>query len=114
MGDYAKSESFYQRALSVQERNPGPEHPDTAETRGGLAQLYMRMGDCARTEPLLQRALKIQGTSLGPEHPKTAQSLSGLAAFYFKTGEYNPFEALVRECLLPCLGARILIMVWSH
>ena len=30
MGDYAKAEPLYQRALKISEKALGPEHPDTA------------------------------------------------------------------------------------
>ena len=31
MGDYAKAEPLFQRALKISEKALGPEHPDTAE-----------------------------------------------------------------------------------
>ena len=63
MGDYAKAEPLYQRALKIREKALGPEHPETAASLNNLAQLYREMGDYAKAEPLYQRALKILGKS---------------------------------------------------
>ena len=73
MGDYAKAEPLYQRALKIDEKALGPDHPDTATALNNLAGLYQSMGDYAKAEPLYQRALKIDEKALGPEHPDTAQ-----------------------------------------
>ena len=72
MGDYAKAEPLYQRALKIFEKALGPDHPDTATALTNLAVLYRAMGDYAKAEPLYQRALKIVEKALGPDHPNTA------------------------------------------
>ena len=69
MGDYAKAEPLYQRALKISEKALGPEHPTPARASRSLAGLYEHMGDYAKAEPLYQRALKIDEKALGPEHP---------------------------------------------
>ena len=56
MGDYAKAEPLYRRALAICEKALGPEHPDTAVSLNNLAELYNAMGDYAKAEPLFQRA----------------------------------------------------------
>ena len=92
MGDYAKAEPLYQRALKIWEKTVGPEHPNTALSLNDLALSYdKKMGDYAQAEPLNQRALKIDEKSLGPEHPYTATSLNALALLYADIGE--PEEA---------------------
>ena len=60
IGDYARSEPLYQRALKIQERVFGPEHHSTTNTISGLGILYYRIGDYARAEPLYHRALEIR------------------------------------------------------
>ena len=37
MGDYAKAEPLYQRALKIDEKALGPDHPDTATALNNLA-----------------------------------------------------------------------------
>jgi hypothetical protein len=36
-GKLEQAESLYQRTLAIQERMPGPEHPDTAQSLNNLA-----------------------------------------------------------------------------
>ena len=79
MGDYAKAEPLYRRALAIREKALGPEHPDTADSLNNLAGFTRTMGDYAKAEPLYQRALAISEKALGPEHPDTATSLNNLA-----------------------------------
>ena len=45
MGDYAKAEPLFQRALKIHEKALGPEHPDTATSLNNLALLHYEMGE---------------------------------------------------------------------
>ena len=99
MGDYAKAEPLYQRALAIREKALGPEHPDTATSLNNLAVLYEAMGDYAKAEPLYQRALAIREKALGPEHPDTATSLNNLAVLYKAMGDYAKAEPLFQRAL---------------
>ena len=76
MGDYAKVEPLYQRALAIREKALGQEHPHTADILNNLATLYKKMSNYAKAEPLYQRALAIYEKGLGPEHPNIALSLN--------------------------------------
>ena len=87
MGDYAKAEPLFQRALKIREKALGPDHPDTALALNNLALLYYSMGDYAKAEPLYQRALKIDEKALGPDHPDTARALNNLALLKIDLGE---------------------------
>ena len=77
MGDYAKAEPLYQRALKINEKALGPEHPDTAKSLNNLALLYDKMGDYAKAEPLYQRALKIREkrSALNTHSPRRASTI---------------------------------------
>ena len=99
MGNFAKSESFYQRALAIQEKNPGPDHPETAITLGGLGLLYTDMSDYEKAEPLIQRALKINEDALGPNHPTVAKTLAKLAGLYEKMGNFTQADLLEQRVL---------------
>ena len=99
MGDYAKAEPLYKRALAIREKALGPDHPDTAQSLNNLALLYDSMGDYAKAEPLYKRALAIREKALGPEHPDTAQSLNNLAKLYYSMGDYAKAEPLYQRAL---------------
>ena len=99
MGNYAKAEPLFQRALKIREKALGPEHPLTAMSLDGLALAYREMGDYAKAEPLFQRALKIDEKALGPEHPGTATVLRDLAWLYMWMGDYAKAEPLFQRAL---------------
>ena len=99
MGDYAKAEPLYQRALKIYEKALGPDHPYTAAILNNLADLYDQKGDYAKAEPFYQRALKIKEKALGPEHTETAQVLNNLAQLYDHKGDYAKAEPLFQRAL---------------
>ena len=82
MGDYARAEPLYRRALKICEKALGPDHPNTATILNNLAALYKDMGDYAKAETLYQRALKICEKALGPDHPNTETSLNNLSLLF--------------------------------
>ena len=51
-GNYAKALSLYQRALSILEKDPGKDHPDTATCLTNIANLHQAQGDYAKALPL--------------------------------------------------------------
>ena len=93
-GDIARAESMYQRALAIQERVLGPDHPLTAATIADLGAIYRTKGDLARAEPLFQRALMIMEKALGEEHSSVTNALAKLAALYREMGDYAKAEPL--------------------
>ena len=99
LGDYAKAEPLYQRALAIREKSLGPEHPDVAVSFNNLAILYSGLGDYAKAESLHQRALAIHEKSLGPEHPDVATALNNLAILYIYLGDYAKAEPLQQRAL---------------
>jgi len=98
IGDDAKAEPLYQRALKIYEKALG-NHPVTARVLNNLALLYRSMGDDAKAKPLFQRALKIVEEALGPDHPVTATALNNLALLYQSMGDYAKAEPLHQRAL---------------
>src|SRR5207245_8946794 len=82
MGQYAKAEPLYQRALKIREKAFGSNNPKTAYSLNDLGALYVAQDDYAKAEKLFQRALKIREKSLGADHPDTAVTMQNLAATY--------------------------------
>ena len=75
---YEGAEPLYRRALEINEKVLGPDHPDTAQILNNLAGLLHDKGDYEGAEPLYRRALEICEKVLGPDHPDTAQILNNL------------------------------------
>jgi tetratricopeptide (TPR) repeat protein len=68
-GEYAEATDIAKRALAIDARALGAEHPDVAGDLKSLAGLYQDGGRYAEAEPLDRRALAINEKALGPDHP---------------------------------------------
>ena len=58
-GRYSDAEPLYKRALAINEKGLGPDHPAVALSLSNLAALYNDQGRYAEAEPLYKRALAI-------------------------------------------------------
>ena len=96
---YAKAEPILRRALKIGEDLLGPEHPDTLNSLGSLANLLNQAGKYAKAEPLYRRDLETSERVLGPEHPDTLTILNNLALLLNQTGKYAEAEPLYRRAL---------------
>ena len=98
-GKYTEAEPLYRRALAINEKQLGPEHPDVAISLNNLAGLFHAQGKYAEAEPLYRRALAINEKQLGPEHPSIATSLNNLAELLRAQGKHAETESLLRRAL---------------
>ncbi len=98
-GDYAAAEPLFRRALAINEKALGPDHPEVAANLNNLAMLLSAKGDYAGAEPLYRRALAIDERALGPDHPNLAPPLNNLAALLYAKGDYAGAEPLYRRAL---------------
>ena len=98
-GQYQKALPLVQRALEINEKALGPEHPDLAVSLNNLAGLYQAMGAYDKALPLYQRALAIREKALGPEAPATAASLNNLGALYWAMSAYDKALPLYQRAL---------------
>jgi CHAT domain-containing protein/tetratricopeptide (TPR) repeat protein len=80
-------EGLYRRAMAIQERSLGPEHPALANTLNNFAAMLDQQGKFTESEPLQRRALAIFEKSLGPLHPDTAATLTTLAVSLDRQGK---------------------------
>jgi len=96
---YPRAEPMFVRALAINERMLGVEHPDTVFNLNNLATLYYKQGLYAQAETLLVRALAIREKELGPEHPNIATSLNNLALLYQTRGLYVQAKSLLVRAL---------------
>ena len=68
-GKYADAEGLHKRALAIQEKALGADHPDVARTLNNLAVVYEAQGKYADAEGLYKRALAIWEKALGQTTP---------------------------------------------
>ena len=93
----AEAEPLYRRALAIDERSYGPDHPDVARALNNLAELLQATNRLAEAEPLYRRALAIDERSYGPDHPTVA--LNNLAELLQATNRLAEAEPLYRRAL---------------
>ncbi|MEK7831763.1 MAG: CHAT domain-containing protein, partial [Acidobacteriota bacterium] len=65
---YAEAEPLYRRALEIDERSFGSDHPRVGVQINNLALLLKATNRLAEAEPLMRRALEIDERSFGPDH----------------------------------------------
>ncbi|KKK86115.1 hypothetical protein LCGC14_2766480, partial [marine sediment metagenome] len=87
-GQYDRAVVVAEKALTIQVKALGPDHPDVATSLNNLAMLYKNQGEYALAEPLYKRSLAIKEKVHGPEHPDVATTLKNLARLYKTQGKY--------------------------
>ena len=88
-----------ERALAIDEKSYGPEHPRVATELNNLAQLLQATNRLGEAEPLMKRALAIDEKSYGPEHPNVAIDLNNLAQLLQDTNRLGEAEPLMKRAL---------------
>lgn len=81
-----RAEQELSRALSLEERFLGAEHPQLAETLESLAGVQMDHFELESAASSHARALQIRKRALGPEHPLVANSLDRLGGVRWGQG----------------------------
>ncbi|HEX3530953.1 MAG TPA: tetratricopeptide repeat protein [Thermoanaerobaculia bacterium] len=95
----AEAEPLMRRALDIDEKSFGHEHPDVAIDLNNLAQLLQATNRLAEAEPLMERVVAILEKSLGADHPKVATALNNLAQLLQDTNRLAEAEPLMRRAL---------------
>jgi CHAT domain-containing protein/Tfp pilus assembly protein PilF len=90
---YTEVESMYRRALAIQDRALGREHPSTAVTLNNLGTLLSLRGDFAQAESMHRAALATMEKVFGEQHPDTAAVLSALSFALDRQGKLVDAEA---------------------
>jgi tetratricopeptide (TPR) repeat protein len=98
--EHSEAEPLYQRALAIDEKSFGPDHPNVATGLNNLAGLLRDTNRHAEAEPLYRRALSINEKSFGPDHPKVAIRVNNLALLLMDTNRHAEAEPLYRRARL--------------
>ncbi len=96
---YPEAEAQLQRALDIQQKKLGPDHPDVATVTNNLGALLWSQGRFDEALPLYERTLKIYNLTYDPSHPNIAAISNNLAETYWKLGRYKEAEPLFRRAL---------------
>ena len=94
-----EAENMYRRALGIQERTLGPDHPATALTLNNLGGLLATRGDFAQAEQMQRAALATMEKVFGEQHPDTAGVLTSLALALDNQGKIVEAEATYKRAI---------------
>jgi hypothetical protein len=87
------------RALAIDEKSFGTNHPDVARDLSRLAHLLQTTNRIAEAERLMRQALAIDEKSFETEDPKLATDLNSLASLLQVTHRLTEAEPLMRRAL---------------
>jgi tetratricopeptide (TPR) repeat protein len=96
---FGEAEPLYRRALAIDEKSFGPDHPKVARGLNNLAALLRDTNRLAEAEPLFRRALAIDEKSFGLDHPDVASCLNNLAWLLLNTNRLAEAEPFSRRHL---------------
>jgi tetratricopeptide (TPR) repeat protein len=96
---FMEAEHLKRRALAIDERNYGPDHPNVARDLNNLAALLWDTNRFVEAEPLFHHALAISEKCYGPDHPQVARGLNNLALLLRATNRLAEAEPLMRRAL---------------
>lgn len=96
---FPEAEALFQRALAVEEKAFGVDHPETATALVGLAEVYRLQFKNDDAEPLFRRVVAIREKDKGPESFELAEPLSGLAATLSAKAEYDQAESMFERAI---------------
>jgi CHAT domain-containing protein/Tfp pilus assembly protein PilF len=99
MGRMEEAVALHRRALAIDEKARGPDHPVVAVTLNNLALLLLHTKQTTEAESLFRRSLAIDERFYGPDHPRVAPLLHNLAHVEEQTKGVAPAEALLRRAI---------------
>jgi tetratricopeptide (TPR) repeat protein len=99
LGNFAEAEPLMRRALAIDERSFGPNHPNVATCLNNLAALLHDTSRLDEAESLYRRALAINEQSVGQDDPRVATCLNNLSQLLQATNRLEEAEPLYRRAL---------------
>ena len=98
-GNYDKAIEYHRKALKIDLKKLGPEHPNVAIMYNNLGRAYGSKGNYDKAIKYYRKALKIDLKKLGPEHPNVATWYSNLGSAYIHKGNYDKAIKYYRKAL---------------
>jgi serine/threonine protein kinase/Tfp pilus assembly protein PilF len=96
---WALAKQTYERALDVDRRILGDDHPRVATHLHNLAVVAQNMGDLRQAEALYRDAIARQERAYGSEHPETAGARGNYGLLLRREGRLQEAEPLLRSAL---------------
>lgn len=85
-GEHRKALEYYRKAISIQEKALGPDHPLLAASLNNTGVVFDTQGEYDKALGYYRRSLSIWEKVLGSEHPYVAMSLNNLGSLFAGQG----------------------------
>jgi tetratricopeptide (TPR) repeat protein len=96
---YTAARAAYERALAIDEKAFGPDHPQVAIFVNNLGLVYQALGDLPAARAAFERALAIDEKAFGPDHPNVARDVNNLGLVYNALGDLPAARAAFERAL---------------
>jgi tetratricopeptide (TPR) repeat protein len=96
---WALAKQTYERALDIDRRVLGDDHPRVAIRLNNLAIVAQNMGDLSLAETLFQDAIRRKEQAYGAQHPETATTLNNYGLLLQREGRLAEAEPLLQNAL---------------
>ena len=96
---HAEAEAVLRGVTAVREDNLGADHPDTLDTRHGIARRMVQRRDFSQAQTEFREVLAARLRVLGPDHPETLGTRHSIARTMAALGDYAGAQAEFREVL---------------
>ena len=93
------AEPLVRRALAIQQKALGTQHPETGSTLSNLANILLATNRLVEAERTQRQALSTLEAALGPHHARVGISCSNLADILAAKGEYAAARKLYERTL---------------
>jgi len=97
--EFAAARDAFQRALAIDERAYGPDHPTVAIRVNNLGSVLHALGDLAGARAAYERALAIDEQAYGPDHPTVATRVNNLGGVLKSLGDLAGARAAYERAL---------------
>jgi len=97
--DFVGARAAFERALAIDERVLGPEHPQTGADLNNLGKVLANQGDLTGARVMFERALAIDERVFGRDHPQTAADLNNLGLVLRALGDLTGSRATFEQAL---------------
>ncbi|MCP3897019.1 MAG: tetratricopeptide repeat protein, partial [Moraxella sp.] len=86
LGEYDKAIEYYEKALAIDIKTYGDQHPDVARDLNNLGSAWNSLGEYDKAIEYYKEALAIDIKDYGDQHPKVATYLSNLSMAWDSLG----------------------------
>jgi tetratricopeptide (TPR) repeat protein len=99
LGEFEGAQAAHERALAIDEKVLGPDHPDVATDLDNIGLALKDLGDFTGARAAFDRALAINEKAFGPDHPAVGTLVGNLGAVLEDMGDLSSARLLYDRAL---------------